>query len=59
MTVCLNWVVKMIVCLNFKNLKYYANSKRQLYKYTDKFITVFSLVDASSGFNQKRLGNYL
>ena len=30
---------------------------KALYKYTDRLLTIFSLVDASSRLNQKRLGN--
>ena len=45
MTVCLNYDVEML-----RNLK-------ALYKYTDRFLTIFSLVDASSRLNRKRLGN--
>jgi len=32
-------------------------SLKALYKYTDKFLTVFSLVDASNRLHQKRSGN--
>ena len=45
MTVRPNYELKML-----RNLK-------ALYKYTDKFLTVFSLVDASSRLNRKRFGN--
>ena len=47
MTVCLNYDIEML-----RNLK-------ALYKYTNRFLTVFSLVDASSRLNRKRLGNSL
>ena len=32
---------------------------KALYKYTDKFLTIFSLVGASSRLNRKRLGDLL
>ena len=45
MTVWVNYELKML------------RSLKALYKYTDKFLTIFSLVDASSRLNRKRLGN--
>ena len=44
MTVCLNYDIEML-----RNLK-------ALYKYTDRFLTIFSLADASSRLNRKSLG---
>ena len=45
MTVYLNHDIEML-----RNLK-------ALYKYTVRFLTIFSLVDTSSRLNRKRLGN--
>ena len=45
MTVCLNYELEML------------RSLKTLYKYTDRFVTIFSLVDASSRLNRKRSGN--
>ena len=45
MKVCLNYDIEML-----RNLK-------ALYKYTDRFLTVLSFVDASSMLNRKSLGN--
>ena len=45
LTVLLNFELKML-----RNLK-------ALYKYTDKFLTIFSLLDASSRLIQKRFRN--
>ena len=47
MTVYLNYDIEML-----RNLK-------ALYIYTDRFLTIFSLVDASSRLNPKRLGHYI
>jgi len=51
----LDYVLTMTVCLNYdtemlRNLK-------ALYKHTDRFLTILSLVDASSRLNRKGLGN--
>ena len=43
----MNYELKML-----RNLK-------ALYKYTDKFLAIFSLVDASSRLDRKRLGNFV
>ena len=51
----LDWVLTMTVCLNYE-LKMLRKLKA-VYKYTDRFLTIFSLVDASSRLNRKRLGN--
>ena len=43
-TVCLNYELEMLRTL------------KALSKYTDRFLTIFSLLDARCRFNQKRLG---
>ena len=47
MTVCLNYDTEML-----HNLK-------ALYKYTDRFLTTFSLVDASSRLNRKKTWTFV
>ena len=53
----LDSVLTMTVWLNYE-LKMLRNLKA-LYKYTDKFLAIFSLVDASSRLDRKRLGNFV
>ena len=51
----LDHVLTLTECLNYDTE--ILRSLKALYKYTDRFLTIFSLVDASSRLNQKRLGN--
>ena len=51
----LDYVPTMTVGLNYDIEK--LRNLKALYKYTDRFLTIFSLVDASSRLNRKRLGN--
>ena len=50
----LDSVLTVTVCLNYE-LKMLRNVKA-LYKYIDRFLTTFSLVDASRWHNRKRRG---
>ena len=43
---CLKWVLKMTMSLDQEII--ILRLLKALYKYTDKFITIFSLADASS-----------
>ena len=51
----LDYVLTMTVCLNY-DIEMLRNLEA-LYKYTDRFLTIFSLVDANSRLNRKRPGN--
>ena len=51
----LDYVLTMTVCLNY-DIEMLRNLEA-LYKYTDRFLTIFSLVDASSRLDRKRPGN--
>ena len=51
----LDWVLTMTVCLKYDTEM--LRSLRDLYTYTDGFLTIFSLVDASRRLNRKRHGH--